>query len=339
MNSGIDFYHDNVKSNKIDYNLNDNSFKIGRGLYPDNSKYSSLAFFNLHKFKFDKVIVDAGFRYNYVNISIPDQTLGNIEISPDALVWKLGARYLLNPNHSFGAGINKAFRSPNIDDMGTLGIVDFRYELPANDLKPESSINFEVNYRMTYSSIEFEVSYFRNELSDFISRTRTSVNGKDSIDGYPIFIKTNSSESLIYGIESSANIRINNNLIAYFSISYIYGQDITKDEPFRRIPPLNGIFGIYVNPINDLTLNLELTFADKQDRLNSGDISDNRIPIGGTPGWYNLNLFTKYEFNDFHFSLIVLNVTDQLYKYHGSGVYMNGLAMKLGINYKLNFGV
>jgi len=248
-------------------------------------------------------------------------------------------KYSLNPNHSFGAGINKAFRSPNIDDMGTLGIVDFRYELPANDLKPESSINYEFNYRINYSSFDFEISYFRNELSDFISRTRTSINGKDSIDGYPSFIKTNSSESLIYGIESSVNFKINENLKTYFSINYIYGQDLTKNEPFRRIPPLNGIMGIYIVPINDLAINLELTIADKQDRLNSGDKSDNRIPSGGTPGWYNINLYTKYGFEDFDFSFIVINMTDQLYKYHGSGVYMNGLAFKLGVNYKLNFGV
>jgi len=339
MNTGFDLYFDKVNSSRIDFDLSKNISQSKRGLYPDNSKYNSIAIFNLHKFRFNKFIVDGGLRYNYINLFIPEKTLGDIELSPDALVWKLGFRYMLNSNHNFGFSINKAFRSPNIDDMGTLGIVDFRYEFPANDLRPEKSINYEINYRMNYSNLNFEISYFRNELSDFITRTKSKINGLDSIDGYPIFIKTNSNESLIYGIESSVNYNINQYFKAYLSISYTYGEDITKNEPFRRIPPLNGIFGVYLNLIKDLDLNIEMTFADKQDRLSSGDKSDNRIPKGGTPGWYNLNIYSQYSLNDFKFFLIIINLTDQLYKYHGSGVYMNGLAMKIGINYKLNFGI
>jgi len=339
MNTGIDLYFDKVNSIRNDIDLSKDTSQSKRGLYPDNSKYNSIAVFNLHKFRFDKFIIDAGLRYNYVKLLIPEKTLGDIELSPDALVWKFGFRYMLNPNHNFGFSINKAFRSPNIDDMGTLGIVDFRYEFPASDLRPEQSINYELNYRANYHNFDFEISYFRNELSDFITRTKAKINGQDSIDGYPIFIKTNSNESLIYGIESSVNYSINEYFKAYLSLSYTYGEDITKNEPFRRIPPLNGIMGVYLNIIKDLDLNIEMTFADQQDRLSSGDRSDNRIPVGGTPGWYNLNIFSQYTLNDFKFSLIIINLTDQLYKYHGSGVYMNGLAMKIGINYKLNFGL
>lgn len=36
----------------------------------------------------------------------------------------------------------------NLDDLGTLGIVDFRYELPEYNLKPERSANIEVGYKL-----------------------------------------------------------------------------------------------------------------------------------------------------------------------------------------------
>ena len=39
---------------------------------------------------------------------------------------------------------------------------------------------------------------------------------------------------------------------------------------------------------------MEWLAAGKQDRLAQGDQDDNRIPDGGTPGWYIFNLNSGY---------------------------------------------
>ena len=74
------------------------------------------------------------------------------------------------------------------------------------------------------------------------------------------------------------------------SISYTYGQNITQDEPLRRIPPLNGKVAATYS-LKKFIVSGELIFAGMQDRLAEGDKSDNRIPAGGTPGWEVVNLF------------------------------------------------
>jgi len=55
--------------------------------------------------------------------------------------------YLLHEHSNFYTSFHSGFCAPNIDDMGMLGIVDFRYELSACDLKPETSYNFEAGYK------------------------------------------------------------------------------------------------------------------------------------------------------------------------------------------------
>lgn len=44
--------------------------------------------------------------------------------------------------------------------MGTLGIVDFRYEIPAYDLKPEFADNFEFGYKYQSNPIAITGSIF-----------------------------------------------------------------------------------------------------------------------------------------------------------------------------------
>lgn len=335
MTSGAEFYLDDVSSSRNDFNLDNNEITAERGLYPDGSTYQNFAIFNLHKYNYNNFIFDAGFRYNTYSIKVPEETLGNIEINPSAFVWKVGLARKFGANHLLGFNVNKAFRAPNIDDMGTLGIVDFRYEVPSSDLKPESSINMELNYKLNLSKICFEVSLYRNNLSDFIRRIQTSVNGQDSIDGYPIFIKQNAADSYIQGFETFVKYYPIDKLNLTAFISYTYGQNESKDEPMRRIPPLNGMFGINYNIINNLLVVAEFVFATKQDRLAAGDISDNRIPDGGTEGWNVINFYLSYKFRNLNLNIGFMNLTDEDYRYHGSGINMFGRSAKFTINYSL----
>jgi hemoglobin/transferrin/lactoferrin receptor protein len=333
MTTGGEFYHDKVNSSRTDFDLQANSQTDKRGLYPDNSTYWSLAFFNLHKFRFGKYIVDAGLRFNQYNIFVPEETLGDAEISPLALVWKAGISRKIGDFNAVGFNANKAFRAPNIDDMGTLGIVDFRYELPSDDLKPESSINLELNYKLNLRRFWFEAAIFRNNLTDFIQRTRATVDGRDSIDGYPIYLKTNSAEAYIQGFETNFKLLATDKLAVSGFLSYTYGQDETKDEPMRRIPPLNGMLSISYEAIDNLLIVPEFLFATMQDRLSGGDIDDNRIPEGGTPGWNVFNIYAQYSWSGFKFHLSLINLLDEDYRYHGSGVNMYGRSARVGVSY------
>jgi len=127
-----------------------------------------------------------GIRYNFLNIKITDTDLGNIALKPSALVTNFGINYHANKNNAVFGSFTSGYRAPNIDDLGTLGIVDFRYELPSYDLKPEKSLNLEIGYKYNSPKRNFTVSMFNMQLKDIIARV--IVDGK-VINGYNVYNK------------------------------------------------------------------------------------------------------------------------------------------------------
>ena len=68
-------------------------------------------------------------------------------------------------------------------------------------------------------------------------------------------------------------------------------------------------------------LGAALRWALAQDRLAPSDKSDARIPIGGTPGFAVLDLRAGYRFErNVLIALVLENVTDTIYRHHGSSI-------------------
>jgi outer membrane receptor protein involved in Fe transport len=89
----------------------------------------------------------------------------------------------------------------------------------------------------------------------------------------------------------------------------------------RRIPPLNGRLGLQYTGSSGIRARAEWLYADQQDRLSGGDISDHRIPEGGTPGWNVINLYAGYAVAEWlQINVGLQNLTDASYRIHGSGV-------------------
>lgn len=329
-NSGIEIYHDQVGSTKADISDSGNgSSTTKRGLYPDDSKYSSYSVYTLHRLKWGKWIFDGGIRFNAFQINISDATLGDVKISPEAMVFNASTMYNFSFAHHVYATFSSGFRAPNIDDMGSLGIVDFRYEVPAYDLKPEKSQNYELGYKLRLPKFSGTMAAYYMDLNQLI--TRVKVEGQ-MIDGYQVYKKENVEEAYIQGLEASVKWKPLSAFEFNGGVSYTYGQSITKAEPLRRIPPLNGrLAGTY--SIKKFFTTAELLFAGKQDRLAAGDKSDNRIPTGGTPGWQVVNLFAGYRLAAVKFNVGLQNLFNEDYRTHGSGINGIGRSAFLSINY------
>jgi hypothetical protein len=63
------------------------------------------------------------------------------------------------------------------------------------------------------------------------------------------------------------------------------------------------------------------------------DVTDERIPIGGTPGFAALNLRAGRTFgccDEHRVSFSLENITDQPYIVHGSGVLGTGFTARFG---------
>jgi len=314
--SGIEIYNDLVNSTRADTDITSGVETPKRGLYPDGSAMTNIAAFTLHTFDLPKWIFSAGARFNTFLIDVKDETLGEIKLTPSALVGNASVMRKLTPTSNVFVSVNTGFRAPNIDDLGTLGIVDFRYETPNYDLKPEKSFQYQAGYKFQGKNLRGEFYLYRNELYNLIVRER--VEG-DSIDGYPVYQKENVERAYIQGVETSWDYRLHNSWMFSGSLTYTYGQNLTKNEPVRRIPPLFGRLAAEYRKTN-WWCNFELLAAAKQYRLAQGDKDDNRIPEGGTPGWNIFNFNTGYTWRFLEFDLRLQNLLNTDYRYHGSGV-------------------
>ena len=332
--TGIEYYHDFVESGANSYNQETGDYKEMRGLYPDGSTYDNFAIFTMHSFLLNKWNFSAGLRYNFVQLQLEDTTFGNTTISPDAFVGHIGAVYKINEHHHVTTLINSSFRAPNINDVSSFGIADFRYEVPAYDLEPETSLNKELGYKIRYSGLSGSLHVFHNKLNNLIANVPSNYHGLDSLDGYKIYKRENVNEAAIYGGELEMEARLCRAFTGYGNMAYTHGENISKGKPMRRIPPLNGRFGIRSNFNNKFRFSTEWVFAGEQTRLSSGDISDDRIADGGTPGWNVVNVYGGYDHKYFTANASLQNMFDQPYRIHGSGI--DGIGRSFWISLMIN---
>ncbi|HEX2969837.1 MAG TPA: TonB-dependent receptor [Bacteroidales bacterium] len=329
-NTGFEVYNDLVNSNRIDKDLSTQNSVCKRGLYPDGSSMTSLGFYSLHSFDFTGWNITGGIRYNsYIN-SIEDETLGKVILKPSAIVGNLAVLRKLNRTSSVFISAGTGYRAPNIDDLGTLGIVDFRYETPNFSLKPEHSFQYQAGYKLQGRQLKGEIYVYRNDLNDLIVRNRVP---GDTIEGYPVYRKENVERAYVRGIETAWEYDINGFRLSG-SLTSTFGQNLTKDEPVRRIPPLFGNLSADYT-IGIWTTGIEWFAAAKQDRLAQGDKEDNRIPAGGTAGWNVININAGCTLNRFAVNLSLINLTNEDYRYHGSGV--NGTGRSVFLSVSLSF--
>ncbi|MBC6491434.1 TonB-dependent receptor plug domain-containing protein [Flavihumibacter stibioxidans] len=330
-NSGVELYHDRVSSSRNDINELTGSVKSLRGLYPDGAKYGNYSIYSLHHLEWNRFSAELGARLNIFNISLTDTSLGEVSIQPSALVGNAALMYHIDKNHKIFTSVSNGYRAPNVDDMGTLGIVDFRYEVPTASLRPEKSMNAELGYKFQTAKLSGAATFFYMKLNDLITRVRMA---GDSINGYPVYRKENTQEGYIWGMEATLAYRPLSGLQVSGNIAYNYGENKTSKEPMRRIPPVHGrVLASYTK--SAWHVSGEWLYAGKQDRLAQGDKEDNRIPAGGTPGWKVLNLYAGLQFKSIRLNAGLQNILNEDYRTHGSGI--NGVGRSVWTNIQFSF--
>ncbi len=334
--SGIEFYHDLIGSQKTIYH-DDGQVESGlRGLYPDGSTYSSAALFTLHSWLWSHWNLFAGLRYNQFWIHVTDSVFGNTQVKPGALVGNFGVVYKLNPNNQLSFSANTGFRAPNINDMASFGIADFRYEVPSYDLKPEQSLNVEIAYKLRGSWYSGALHVFQNTLTDLMTNVPSEWMGQDSLENYPVYRRENVEKARIWGVEAEGSVSLGRRLVCDGQLAYVHGENISKDEPLRRIPPFYGRFSADYSIIENVKIKGEWVFAGAQTRLSPGDIADDRIGDGGTPGWNIINFYLYYDLSFVELSASFQNVTNEAYRLHGSGIDGIGRSCWISARFSLN---
>jgi outer membrane receptor protein involved in Fe transport len=223
------------------------------------------------------------------------------------------------PCSRWATSFDSGFRAPNVSDVGSLGPFDFGVEVPSPDLQPERSLTFELGHKARLGRLASAVALFATKLTDTIERARSTYRGLPTLDGDDVYRKQNVGEARLRGVEAELELELPRGAVLAAAVVYSHGQNLTLDEPTRRIPPLHGRVALRASA-RRLFGEAEWLWATKQDRLASGDLSDHRIAPGGTPGWSVLNLRATWSAGPLGVRAGVENLLDEAYRTHGSGV-------------------
>lgn len=325
---GLEFYQDFIQSQRVDQGLQ--SSQNMRGLFPNHSQYQSFAFFSMHHLDWKQWQAEFGLRFQTQAAFIPDPNLGKVRLSAGAWVHHLGWSRALGQRTWVYLSHASGFRAPNMDDYASLGIVDFRYELPAYDLKPERSNTINLGLRQYSSHWKAEINGFYTRLNDLIQRVKTN----EILQNYPVFIKTNVDAAELYGMEFSQSWQMGEHWRMQQAISYTHGQNLGQQEPMRRIPPLFGHLNFSYKK-NQWQFGLQSLFAAKQYRLSANDRLDNRMDPQGTPAWMIWNASASRRLTK-HWELSAqwMNIGNLRYRMHGSGMDGMGRSMHLQLTWR-----
>ncbi|MEO1618128.1 MAG: TonB-dependent receptor, partial [Planctomycetota bacterium] len=328
VTSGVDWYYDDV----------DSAFggSASGNIVPDDAWYRRAGWFaNWDVDLTDRLLATAGIRYESIETAGTPVIGGDpisLKTSYDDWITQVGLTYRLTDKVNVYGSIAEGFRAPNLDDLmaNNPNVLQQGQSVPSLGLSPEKSINYEVGLKTRFDRFRTQTSVFWLDLNDNIV---SIVAAADT------FASANQ-DSFVEGVEISGDYLIDANWSLYGNFWHIRGVNEVTDAPLSRVPPTQGILGLrYADDCDRSYVDVYTWMSDRQDRLDPvRDFRDERIPIGGTPGFATLNFRMGRDFGEdreHRLSLSLENVTDKAYLVHGSGVLGTGATARLG--YQWNF--
>lgn len=328
--AGWDWYHDDV----------DSPFggAATRPIIPDDAYYERFGVFGNWEVPLTyKLTAVTGARYELVDAAgSPIVTIAgtptSVYVNPHFNDWVAhgGLVYEVEPGLHLVGTISEGFRAPNLDDLmaNNPNVLQQGSQLPSLNLTPEHAVTYEVGAKTNYDLLRTQAFVYWTEIDDAIVPIVAGANQ---------FALANQ-DARLQGVEMDGELLLTDVWSMYGNFWYTYGENIVTGAPMSRIPPLQGIAGLrWRQPTLRSYFQVYTWMVDRQDRLDPvRDAADERIPIGGTPGFATLNARVGRSFGtvDQHtLSLSLENITDKAYLVHGSGVYGTGLTARFGYSW------
>lgn len=258
-----------------------------------------------------------------------------------------------NDRVTVALSLARAARYPALEELFYFGPHpgNFAFEVGNPDLDPEHALGFDVALRWRSARASGEVTYFRNDISDYVFRApmtdedfqrrlpeftaRFAARGIGdepvSTEDFPI-VENIAADSILQGIESHADFQLGSGLAVELGLDYIRGTLEDTDEPLPRIPPLRFRGGLRYQR-NAFQVGGDMTVAAKQDRLFPTETP--------TDGYQLLRLYSSYSFLSGKTTNTITarldNAANELYRNHLS--LIKDLTPEMGRNFRLLYNV
>jgi iron complex outermembrane receptor protein len=257
---------------------------------------------------------------------------------------------------TFAASLARAARAPALEELFFFGLHhgNFAIELGNPELETENALGFDMSLRWRGSRASGEVTYFRNDISNFVFRNELDHDdfeareeefearfpgrelvGHDEHDGEEeeevAIVDFVSADALLQGVEFHSDIAVTDRIFVEAGVDYVRGALKDDDIALPRMPPFRVRGGLRYQ-YNALQVGGEVIGAAKQDRVSGATTP--------TDGYTLLKLYTSYSFGTNTISTITArldNVTNELYRNHLS--LIKDVVPEMGRNFKLLYSV
>jgi hemoglobin/transferrin/lactoferrin receptor protein len=345
---GLEFVYNDVNSIGINENIDTNSSKKAQARYPQ-ANWQSFGIYLNDQYKFsEKVLFQAGLRYNQVILNADFDTpffpfpFTEAKLNNDAITGSLGLVYRPKTDWIISTNVASAFRSPNVDDIGKV----FDSEpgsvvIPNPDLNSEYAYNVDFNIaKMFGKTVKIDFSTYYTLLEDALVRRDFTLNGTSQImyDGELSNVQAiqNATKATIYGFQAGIEVK----LLEGFSFSSDFNFQKGEEEvdngersPSRHAAPFFGTTRISY-AISKFDFQLNAQYSGKRDFENLPEEEKGKTEIYAidsqgnpySPSWYTLNFKSMYKWNEkLLLTTGVENITDQRYRTYSSGIVAPGI--------------
>lgn len=346
---GLDLQDDDLTRRRADVSRASGALQAKQGILADESHYQTRAVYLQDEIGVSpRLRLELGTRYSRYH---PRATVGDattdlllVDSRPQALTGSAYALFRLTSAMDVVGGVTQGFRAPNIDDLTILGPFGGGYEVPNPALRPESSVNLEAGIRGRGLRGTGSATYFVNDFRGLIQRARGTFedasfrdfnrNGvRDSLEPL-VYQRQNAGRARVKGVELDGRLRLSDHWTLAGTFGRVIGDELITGQPLRRTPPSHGTARLTWSSGDRLWVDGYTTFASHQTRLAPDDLSDPRIPKGGTPGFLTLHARGGLKLSGaIELTLGVQNLTNRTYRTHGSGIDMPGTNVVFGLEW------
>lgn len=351
---GAEFLFNNVSSGGVDKDIITGNWVPGPSRYPQSKWYSAGTYLTGQLKLSDKTMLLGGIRYTRFLLNARFDTtfylfpFTEATINKGALSGSVGFIYNPGSNWALNLNLSTGFRSPNVDDLGKV----FDSEpgsviVPNPDLQAEYAWNIEAGMARVFGEkLKLDFSTYYTLLDQAMVRRDFLLDGLDSImyNGELSRVQAiqNAANAKVYGFQAAAELKLPSGFGLSSHFNYQKGEEVLDDgttSPLRHAAPWYGVTRLsYVSKKLKIDIYAQYNGAVRFEDMPEEEIGKAYMyAIDGngnpwSPGWYTLNLKSKYRFNS-HLAVSagLENITDQRYRPYSSGLTAPGRNLVLGL--------